>query len=117
MIAELVEANPNVRADAGKVAVMRGPIIYCLEEVDNGANLSAILINTDNALRAVYDENLLGGAVVIHGKGLRTDESDWGNNLYRPFGPNEKEVPITAIPYFLWGNRGLGEMQTWIRHR
>jgi len=117
MQVQLVEANPKVRADAGKVAIQRGPIVYCIEESDNGANLSAISLNQNANLKATYDETLLGGVVVVDGNAKRTIETGWGTKLYKPVECNEEDVTIRAIPYFAWGNRAEGEMLTWIRYK
>ncbi|WP_139904795.1 glycoside hydrolase family 127 protein [Clostridium thermarum] len=114
---EFIQANPKVRADAGKVAIQRGPLVYCLEETDNGGNLNALSIDTYAGLKEEYDENLLGGAVIIKAKGSRLDETGWNNDLYRPFKEGSKQVELKAIPYFLWGNRKPGEMIVWIRHK
>jgi uncharacterized protein len=115
MPVQLIAANPQVRADAGKAAIQRGPIVYCLEEADNGKNLSAISLSKTTGLKAAYDDTLMGGMVVVKGTAVRTDESSWGTQLYRLFDPHEKKIEITAIPYFMWGNRGTGEMQIWTR--
>ncbi len=114
MPVQLIAANPKVRADAGKVAIQRGPVVYCLEEADNGANLSGISLNRNSAL-TVSRQQILGGITVIEGKGKRIDESGWGKRLYQPFEDSKTEIGIRAIPYFAWGNRGKGEMLTWIR--
>ena len=117
IIAEFIQANPKVRADAGKVAIQRGPLVYCLEETDNGTNLNAVSIDTGARLEEEFDKNLLGGAVAIKAKGIRIDEEAWNNELYRPFKDNSKKVRLKAVPYFLWGNRTPGEMLVWIRHK
>jgi DUF1680 family protein len=117
MPVQVLAANPQVRSDAGKVAIQRGPIVYCLEEEDNGGNLSAISLNKDSKLKAIYDEKFLDGMVVIEGTAKRVDESVWGTKLYKPFELKEKEVEIRAIPYFGWGNRTKGEMQIWTRYK
>jgi len=115
MPVELIEANPKVKEDAGKVAIQRGPIVYCLEEVDNGSNLSALSILHDTKFEVEFNENLLGGVSVVKGKGLRTLETTWEDTLYRPFNREEQPVEIKAVPYALWGNRNPGEMEVWIR--
>ncbi len=113
---EIMQSNPNVRANAGKVAITRGPVVYCIEEPDNGENLPAISLSLNPKFKLEFDENLLNGVVVIKGEGFRTDESDWDETvLYRPFNCNKKVVNITAIPYYSWGNRKSGEMLVWIR--
>jgi DUF1680 family protein len=115
MPVELIEANPYVREDAGKVAIQRGPIVYCLEEVDNGNNLSSISIAEKQEFLVEFDENLLGGVSVIKGRGFRRQNEGWKENLYRPYKKEVQPVEIKAIPYALWGNRNPGEMQVWIR--
>ncbi len=115
MPVERIEANPNVRANSGKVALQRGPVVYCLEEIDNGPNLSEISLPADAALRAKYDKNLLGGVTVITGKARRRDDSSWKDCLYRPASSKTKVVSIQAMPYYAWCNRKPGEMLVWIR--
>lgn len=116
MPVELMKTNPKVRENAGKAAIMRGPVVYCLEEIDNGENLSAISLPSDVELKPEYESGLLGGVVVIKGEALRTDESQWDESvLYQPVKVINKKVNITAVPYGKWGNRKPGEMLVWIR--
>lgn len=115
MPVELIQANPLVRSNAGKVAIQRGPIVYCLEEADNDKNLSSIVLNGSYGFEITQDKDFLGGAPIIKGKAVRTDISDWGSQLYRPYEPKENPIDFTAIPYYLWANRGIGEMQVWTR--
>jgi DUF1680 family protein len=112
---EIMQAHPEVRENAGKVAITRGPIVFCLEEVDNGSNLSAISLPYNAELSAAFDKNLLGGVLVITGEGYRRDEADWGDALYRSVEHSLTPVTIKAIPYSLWSNRTPGEMAVWIR--
>ena len=115
MPVERIEAHPKVRHDAGRVALQRGPVLYCLEEVDNGKNLNAIVLPRDAAVRARVDRALFGGVPVLAANALRRDARNWGRDLYRPFGSTKMcKTAIKAIPYFLWANRGLGEMLVWI---
>jgi DUF1680 family protein len=116
MPVELIQAHPQVRANAGKVALKRGPIVFCLEEVDNGSNLSALVLPQDAKLTAAADDQLLGGTVVITGDAFRIDESTWDETLYRPAATRLKPITIKAVPYGLWGNRTPGEMIVWLRH-
>ena len=115
MPVELVEANPRVRADAGKVAIQRGPMVYCLEEEDNDSNLSALSLLPNDGLLAEFNPELLGGIVVIRGKALRTQTDGWENALYRPYTVSNICQEIKAVPYCLWGNRKQGEMLVWMR--
>ena len=115
MPVELIGANPAVRANAGKAAIQRGPVVYCIEEADNGKNLSAISIPLKSKLLAEKDGNLFGGAVTVKTEGFRTDSEGWGESLYRPVEGRELPITIKAVPYCLWGNRNPGEMQVWLR--
>ena len=117
MPAELIQANPKVRADAGKVAITLGPLVYCLEEVDNGSNLSAISIPLDCSLEIEKDSSFSNGAVAIRTTAIRTDDKCWPDELYRPAVNTEKETSIKAVPYSMWCNRKPGEMAVWIRYR
>ena len=116
MKAELIAANPNVRADIGKAAVMRGPLVYCLEEADNGKDLHRIRIPEGVQFRE-QTSSRLGGAVLLTCAGLRETEEGWKDGeLYRPFRETEeRQVTLTWIPYYAWANRGEGEMQVWTR--
>lgn len=67
--AKFIHANPLVRADAGEVSIMKGPLVYCLEEVDNGSNLSSVYIDTNQDLIEKYDPDLFGGTNVVICKG------------------------------------------------
>ncbi|NLA58799.1 MAG: glycoside hydrolase family 127 protein, partial [Firmicutes bacterium] len=117
MPVQRVRSNPQVRENAGRVALQRGPIVYCLEEVDNGPNLSAIILPPDSELTAQWRPDLLGGIVTIHSKALRVDEDQWGGKLYIAASapPATREIEITAVPYSTWCNREPGEMLVWIR--
>ncbi len=117
MPVEVIQANPKVRANAGKVALQRGPLVYCLEEVDNEPILSALSIDTNSALNAEIDESLAEGTIVIRGKAFRTNAHNWGDALYKTYFENEREAEFKAVPYFMWGNREQGEMIVWIRKK
>ncbi len=112
---ERVEAHPNVSQAAGCVALQRGPIVYCLEQVDNPISLHRIILPDSAELKAVYDKNLLGGAVKIQGGALLVDDSTWTGELYRFKSTKTRPYAITAIPYYAWDHREPGEMRVWIR--
>jgi hypothetical protein len=115
MPVERIEANPNVRMDGGKVALQRGPIVYCLEETDNGPNLQDVRLPRDAALSAEQRSDLLGGVAVVTGRALRRDPGGWDDELYRPASSELQEFEFTAVPYYAWCNREPGEMTVWIR--
>ena len=96
---------------AGKTAVMRGPLVYCLEETDNGALLWNLSVNTGEAV-AEHHPEFLCGVTTITCKGVREHaESD----LYTVNVPECQDAQLTFVPYYAWGNRGKGEMSVWVR--
>lgn len=116
MPAQIVYANPNVRADIGKVAVVKGPIVYCLEEIDNGSNLAGVYIDVTEALEEEYCSDILGGVTVIKAKGKRVETASWDDGkLYAPRPVKFENTNLTFVPYCNWGNRGYGEMSVWVK--
>ncbi|MFC5529735.1 glycoside hydrolase family 127 protein [Cohnella yongneupensis] len=120
--AEWIEAHPEIRANAGKAAIQYGPLVYCLEEADNGKPLASVSVRRDAPLRARFDSELLGGVVAIETKGRKRTTDGWsGQSAYRRSGSasgaasSAADIPLRAVPYFLWGNRSGGEMSVWIR--
>lgn len=111
-----VETNPRSRNNIGKVAIQRGPVVYCLEEADNGEDLHAVVLPRRAKLREKFKPRLLGGVMAVTAKARRIDLHDFGDRLYRPAGRRTKTRPfnLTAVPYCVWGNRGAGEMRVWI---
>jgi len=114
----VMEANPLVRDDIGKVAVMRGPVVYCLEEVDNGKNLHMVYLDEDPEFKVKYESDLLEGVVTLSCKGKRLKSWE-GNDLYLPATspPWFEDVELLWIPYYAWANRKPGEMLVWVRTR
>ena len=109
-------AHPRVRMAAGKVALQRGPIIYCLEEIDNEATpLSRIGLPQHATIDARHEPDLLGGVTVLEMQGYRLDAEDWQATLYRPQAPQQQPVQLRAIPYYAWDNRAAGQMAVWLR--
>lgn len=113
----LVEANPKVREDIGKVAVMRGPIVYCVEEEDNGAQLQEVYLEESPKFDIRFEEELLKGVVTLTTEGKRVSENGWsGMSLYRTYkGKEYQKQQLKFIPYYSWTNRGVGEMTVWVR--
>lgn len=112
---ERIEAHPLVRQNCGRIALQRGPLVYCLEEVDNGKALNNIVLPRNARLTVKRDNTVLRGIPVIAARGRRRTLPEWKNTLYRPAGSKETSVTIKAIPYFMWENRQPGEMLVWIR--
>ncbi|OOP73601.1 glycoside hydrolase family 127 protein [Clostridium beijerinckii] len=117
MPVEIVRANINVREDMGKVAVMRGPVVYCLEEEDNGPDLHRVYLNSNPKFTYEYDKHFLGGAIVLESDGLVVKEQDCDKDkLYvYDYKIEFNEKKLKWIPYYLWANRTPGEMIVWVR--
>jgi hypothetical protein len=95
-----VYAHEKVEDDQGKVALMRGPILYCLEAVDHpGVDLSRLALPRESDLRAEHREGLLGGVTIVQGQALVD---------------GERPTTLTAVPYYSWANREKGAMTIWI---
>jgi DUF1680 family protein len=121
MPVEAVWANPAVRQLEGRVAIQRGPIVYCLEGCDHD-NLILDRISVDSAaiphFAVQHRPDLLGGVNVIRGQGLAIAEEAWGETLYRSgAAPAQTPLDIVAVPYCVWDNREAGEMRVWLRAR
>ena len=123
MPAFFIEADPRVDSVRGCVAIQRGPIVYCFEGQDQDANVNLLDVKIDpsQALTSRWQSDLLGGVMILEGTGYQTDRSGWEENgLYRPLvlgrenGASARQVKLTAIPYYAWGNRGLESMRVWI---
>lgn len=118
MPVERMNPHPQIRQDAGHIALQRGPVIYCLEEVDNGPRLANVVIPSDAHLQSSFDGDLFGGVGVITGDALRIEPSSWNGDMYQPQSAvkyAQSQFQFKAIPYYLWANRAPGEMRVWIR--
>jgi hypothetical protein len=110
-----LEANPQVVYDHGKTALRRGPLIYCLEQADQEGPVEQIILPLAAQLEGQFRPDLLGGITVIKGQGLLRPMDDWKDLLYQPVRPAKpRPLPLIAVPYCIWGNRGLGKMAVWI---
>jgi DUF1680 family protein len=110
---QVVYANPLVRVNNGKIAIARGPEIYCLEETDNGKNLAALYLNPRAELRELWREDLLGGTMLIRCRGRRLSAPGLVPS-FSSVPPEFEDAELTAIPYGSWCNREPGEMLVWI---
>jgi hypothetical protein len=106
MPVERVYADPRVKADVGRVALQRGPVVYCLEGVDNGGAVRNLVLPREAALAACFEKDLLGGVVVVTGDGLAASRP--GEEVVT------KPVKFTAVPYYAWDNRAPGPMVVWV---
>lgn len=100
-----VLCNEKVEENSGKVALERGPVVYCLEGADNNGHVLELSLPDDSVLEAEYCGDKLGGIMLIKGKCAALDSVKEGKQLRKKF---------TAIPYYVWGHRGAGEMAVWI---
>lgn len=109
-------ANGKVRETVGKAALTRGPMTYCLEQADNGADLHLCRLDPARISEAKSVPAQIGGRplVMLEVPGLREEAED--GPLYRDYAsPRQKPVTLRFIPYYAWANRGEGEMRVWVR--
>lgn len=116
MPARLVYADPRVASDAGKCAVRRGPLVYCLEETDNGSNLAALILDAKAMLKECEEESLPGKADCVAIKGWRLDFEALDGKLYSTAPPTSHRTMLRFVPYCFWGNRKPGEMAVWVKY-
>lgn len=113
MPVERVYANPHVVMDVGRVALTRGPLVYCLEEADNpGGTVQRFKLPRQSEI-AVKQSNLFDGIIQLTAGGRAVDEAEF-KPLYRTSPPKDAPATLTALPYYLWANRGQGSMVVWI---
>ncbi len=105
-----LQANPGVEADQGRVALSRGPLVYCLEGADNGGAVQNLVLPADASFTTEYRDDLLGGVTVVHA--LAT-------GLFRTAADAVVSTPftVTAIPYYASANRGTCSMRVWLPER
>jgi DUF1680 family protein len=112
---ERMAAHPAVAADAGRAALQRGPVVYCLEQCDHDIDVHSIALAKRTKLHTRFDRNLLGGTTVIEGEGSAFATAGWRGQLYRPASEGRaRRVRIRAVPYCLWSNRKPGAMAVWL---
>ena len=105
-----VKAHPEVEASRGRLAILRGPVVYCLEDADNSCPVDQVAIAPDARFEERFEPDLLGGVVVLKVKGQQEGvvETDDGFEVAR------RPVELTAIPYYAWDNREPGRMVVWV---
>jgi DUF1680 family protein len=115
-----VECHPYVAENTGRVALMRGPLLYCVEQADNrDVDLRDLIL--DGAEPTVrFDHDLLGGVVVAHARAkAAAPDAGWEDRLYRTAHTRQedtqgKDTRVTAVPYYTWANREPGAMRVWL---
>jgi DUF1680 family protein len=106
-----VVSHEKVEANRGRVALERGPIVYCAEAVDNGERVFNLVLPDDAPLEARRRDDLLGGVTVIEGRALGLSPAEDGRSVI------SREQDFVAIPYYAWAHRGEGEMAVWLPRR
>lgn len=108
----LIGASPRVWADAGKAAVQRGPVVYCLEGVDNGENLNRFSLDCHAEFTEEFCREF--GGYVLKTTGWEQKDAE---RLYAPLSEQFSPVPLTMIPYHCFANRGETDMLVWMNYR
>jgi len=123
MMPQVLESNPRVSDNTGRVAVQRGPLIYCLEGLDqpSGIDLSDVALELgkrpDSQFQTEMKSDLLGGILVLHHPGVVYDRNDSNGSLYPRYTGSvgrTRKAPLTFIPYYAWANRQPTSMQVWV---
>jgi hypothetical protein len=112
---EKIAANPAVKAVQDKIALSRGPLIYCLEQIDNQTDLDQIIIPLSEQPE-VCQSDQLNGVNFISGQALKINPSNWEDKLYQPADQLSYQViSYQAVPYYAWDHRQPGKMRIWLR--
>ena len=115
MAVERVRAHPDVRQNVGRIALMRGPLVYCLEETDNPISLNRLRVPEQTQFDSRFEPDMLSGVVTLSANAEADATADWTETLYRTEPTKPEAAPVKAIPYFAWDNRKPGEMLVWLR--
>ncbi|MEI9806886.1 MAG: glycoside hydrolase family 127 protein [Bacteroidota bacterium] len=107
MEVQRVIASEKLKEDAGKIALQRGPLVYCAEWPDNNGKVSNIVLPAAAMFTAEYKPGMLNGITVLKGEATAVITDTKENKV------NTVKQPFTAIPYYSWANRGKGEMTVW----
>jgi DUF1680 family protein len=102
-----VVANAQIKEDIGKIALQRGPIMYCAEWADNGGKTSNLIIPSSTTFQPEFNAGLLNGVTVLKGNVKQVNVDASGENV------STANKELIAIPYYSWANRGKGEMMVW----
>ena len=112
---DMLAANPRVREDAGRVALRRGPLVYCFEDVDQSVPVQALSVSDTESFEVEHDPELLDGVTRLRGSGFSLALDGWEESLYRPTDEIERrDTEVVAVPYYAWDNREPGAMSVWL---
>jgi DUF1680 family protein len=118
MDVKLVESHPFVAGNHDRVAITRGPLVYCVEQADHGTvDVWNLILPALPVWETEWRDDLLGGIVTLQTQAYERVLTDWSGQLYRTYrGRNALYRPaqLTAIPYYAWANREAGPMQVWL---
>ncbi|EMO4454841.1 glycoside hydrolase family 127 protein [Klebsiella michiganensis] len=112
-----IYGNPLVRHQAGQVAVQRGPLVYCLEQADNGEQLHNLQLPRDARFSAVEGKGIFARKILLQAPGYKQTAEDAENQALWHYdrAPSSRQPQVlTFIPWFSWANRGEGEMRIWV---
>jgi DUF1680 family protein len=110
-----IYAHPSVKQDVGRVALKRGPLVYCVEETDNkGGRVQQLELPRGADINTEVRSDMFDGIVALTAAAQRVADEGWDDRLYRNTPPTIVSQRLTAIPYYLWNNRAKGSMQIWI---
>lgn len=112
----LVKAHPSVSENINKVAVMRGPVVYCVEDIDNGPELHRLILDSDSQFDINSNKEILNGIITLQTNGYKINTLNFGKELYNSdMDYNYIMQDIKFVPFFAWNNRNKsGEMRVWL---
>jgi DUF1680 family protein len=123
MAVQVLASHPHALCNTGRIAFKRGPVVYCLEQVDNpDFHVWDLAVDPEAQPEPVDRAGAPDRCVMLHGSGKVRDHGDFGDRLYAPAcelgrgtGVWGREVSFVAVPYYSWANREPGSMITWVR--
>jgi hypothetical protein len=114
MPVERIYGNPRIKMDIGRIALKRGPLLYCLEQVDNSSEVGMLKMPRDAKPEAAERPDLFDGIITVVADAVAAEIADWDRDLYRNEPPRHIAARLTAVPYYSWSNRGANRMAVWI---
>lgn len=117
MMPVYMEGHPLIEAVEGSMALMNGPLVYCIEQCDVAVDLDLVALDPKHRVKSTWSDIFAARILETEGYAARID--DWRKHLYRPVGQQHiyEQIKLTFIPYFLWANREPGKMRVWLPRR